>query len=199
MHISFKQAALALAIAAAGTAQAAPATYEIENAHTFPKFEVSHNGFSFHTGMFTKTAGKIVLDLEARTGSMDITVDTSAISTGIAPMEKFLVTKEFFNVEQFPTMSYRSTAVRAEGDHFVVDGELSLHGVTKPVSLHLEVNGYLPQSPFGDTRVGFSASAEIDRREFDLHYNAPVEGGGVVLGHKVQIALEVEAIKRADA
>jgi polyisoprenoid-binding protein YceI len=96
-------------------------------------------------------------------------------------------------------MTYRSTGVRVAGDHYVVDGELSLHGVTRRVPLVLEVNGYLPESPFGDTRVGFSATAEIDRRDFDLHWNGPVEGGGVVLGHKIQIQLEVEAVKRREA
>ncbi len=100
------------ALALAGAVQAAPAVYEIESVHTFPKFEVSHNGFSNHTGIFTKTTGKIIMDREAKTGSMEVVVDTSAISTGAPPMEKFLSAKEFFNVEQFPTMTYKGHAFR---------------------------------------------------------------------------------------
>jgi len=191
MHISFKQAALALAIAAAGTAQAAPATYEIENAHTFPKFEVSHNGFSFHTGMFTKTAGKIVLDLEARTGSMDITVDTSAISTGIAPMEKFLVTKEFFNVEQFPTMTYKGNRFRFEGDKLVaVDGELTLLGVTRPLSLTVThfLCGQHPRTK--KEECGANAVGQLKRSDYGMKAFLPI------IGDDIKLMIQTEAYKQ---
>jgi len=191
MHISFKQAALALAIAAAGTAQAAPATYEIENAHTFPKFEVSHNGFSFHTRMFTKTAGKIVLDLEARTGSMDITVDTSAISTGIAPMEKFLVTKEFFNVEQFPTMTYKGNRFRFEGDKLVaVDGELTLLGVTRPLSLTVThfLCGQHPRTK--KEECGANAVGQLKRSDYGMKAFLPI------IGDDIKLMIQTEAYKQ---
>jgi polyisoprenoid-binding protein YceI len=89
---------------------------------------------------------------------------------------------------------YRSTGIRAEGDGYVVDGELSLHGVTRQVPLQLEVNGFQPNTPFGDTRVGFSATAEIDRYDFGIEFNMVLEGGGLGLGRKVQITLEIEAV-----
>ena len=95
-------------------------------------------------------------------------------------------------------MTYRSTGIRADGDVWIVDGELSLHGVTRPVPLVLELHGFLPQSPFGDTRVGFSARGEINRDDFGINFNAPLEGGGVVVGNKIQISLEIEAVRRND-
>jgi polyisoprenoid-binding protein YceI len=94
-------------------------------------------------------------------------------------------------------MTFRSTGVRPAGDGFAVDGELSLHGHTRPLAVHVEVLGHLPATPFGDERLGLSATAEIDRRDFGLQWNAPVEGGGVVLGHKIQVTLDIEAIRRA--
>ena len=93
-------------------------------------------------------------------------------------------------------MTYRSTGVRPDGDDFVVDGELTLHGVTKAVPLHLEVNGFQAATPFGDTRAGFSATAEIDRRDFGVSFNGVLQGGNVVVGHKVTMALEIEASRQ---
>ena len=96
-------------------------------------------------------------------------------------------------------MTYRSTGVRAEGDGFVVDGELTLHGVTRPLSLEAELNGFQAGTPFGDTRVGFSARGTLDRRDFGIAFNIPLEGGGVVVGERVQLELEAEAILEAPA
>src|SRR5690606_11013179 len=104
---------------------------------------------------------------------VDAEIDLSSIDTNNGDRNAHVRSADFFDVEQFPAMRYRSTGIRPQGDGYVVDGELSLHGVTKPVALDLEVNGYLPQSPFGDTRVGFTATTEIDRRDFDLHWNGP--------------------------
>ena len=91
-------------------------------------------------------------------------------------------------------LTYRSTGIRLDGDDFVVDGELTLRGVTREVPLRLEIHGFQPETPFGDTRVGFTATAEIDRRDFGVSFGVALEGGGVGLGHKVQITLEIEAI-----
>jgi polyisoprenoid-binding protein YceI len=183
-------AALALACAC-GAAQATPFTYEIENAHTFPKFEVSHNGFSYHTGIFTKTTGKIVLDLEAKTGSMDITVDTSAISTGIAPMEKFLVSKEFFNVEQYPNMTYKGTRFRFEGDKLVgVDGELTLLGVTRPLSLTVThfLCGQHPRTK--KEECGANAVGQLKRSDYGMKAFLPI------IGDDIKLMIQTEAYKQ---
>ncbi len=91
-------------------------------------------------------------------------------------------------------MTYRSTALRADGDDLVLDGELTLHGVTRPVPLKLEVNGFQPNTPMGDSRVGFSATGELNRSDFGIAFNMPLDGGGVVVGEKVQLSIDVEAI-----
>ena len=100
--------------------------------------------------------------------------------------------------EQHPVMTYRSTGVRAVDNGFLVDGNLSLHGVTRPVTLALQLEGILASSPFGDTRAGFSATAEINRSDFDINFGI-ADTGGVGLGDKVQIALEVEAVLQTGA
>lgn len=174
-------------------------TWDIDPSHTEVAFAIRHLMVSKVRGTFNEFSGSFVVGDSLATSGVEAGIDLASIDTNNADRDAHLRNADFFDVANHPTMTYRSTGLRADGDDYVVDGELSLHGVTKPVSLHLEVIGYLPQSPFGDTRVGFSATAEIDRRDFDLHFNAPLEGGGVALGHKVQIALEVEAIKRSEA
>lgn len=174
-------------------------TWDVDPTHTEVAFVIRHLMVSKVRGQFNEFSGSFTVGGSLADSGVEAEVALGSIDTNHADRDAHVRSADFFDVDRFPTMTYRSTGVRAEGDHYVVDGDLSLHGVTKPVSLRLEVNGYLPESPFGDTRVGFSATAEIDRRDFDLHWNGPVEGGGVVLGHKVQIQLEVEAVKRPDA
>lgn len=172
-------------------------TWDLDPTHTEVGFVVRHLMVSKVRGRFTGFAGSFVVGDSLAESGVEAEIDLSTIDTGNTDRDAHVRSADFFEVERFPTMTYRSTGVRAAGDGYAVDGELSLHGVTKPVALDLEVNGFLPESPFGDTRVGFTATTEIDRRDFDLHWNGPVEGGGVLLGHKVQIVLEVEAIRRA--
>jgi len=105
---------------------------------------------------------------------------------------------DFFDVERYPLMTYRSTAVRPDRDGYVVEGELTLHGVTRPVALKLELNG-VSADPWGGTRAGFSATTEINRRDFGIDISMPLEGGGVVVGDKVTVSLEIEAALQAPA
>jgi polyisoprenoid-binding protein YceI len=173
-------------------------TWDIDTSHSEVAFVVRHLMVSKVRGQFNRFSGSFVVGESLLESSVTAEIDLGSIDTNHADRDAHLRSADFFAIEQFPTMSFRSTAVRADGDDYVVDGELSLHGVTRPVALRLEVLGYVPETPFGDTRVGFSASTEIDRRDFDLEWNAPVNGGGVVLCHKIQIALEIEAIHRAE-
>ena len=174
-------------------------TWDIDQTHTEVGFVIRHLMVSKVRGQFNQFSGSFTVGADLASSGVEAEIDMASIDTNNADRDAHVRSADFFDVEQFPNMTYRSTGIRQAGDGYVVDGELSLHGVTKPVALDLEVNGVLPESPFGDTRVGFTATAEIDRREFDLHWNGPVEGGGVILGHTVKIQLEVEAIKRVDA
>lgn len=172
-------------------------TWDIDPTHTEVSFVVRHLMVSKVRGQFNRFSGSFTVGPDLAASGVSAEIDLASIDTNHPDRDAHVRSADFFDVERFPTMTYRSTGVRAEGDGYVVEGELDLHGVTRPVPLALEVNGYLPESPFGDTRVGFTATAEIDRRDFDLHWNGPVEGGGVVIGNSVKIVLEVEAIKRS--
>jgi polyisoprenoid-binding protein YceI len=174
-------------------------SWDIDPTHTEVAFTIRHLMVSKVRGRFSSFSGSFEIAEDPAASRVETTVDLASIDTNHSDRDAHVRSADFFDVERYPAMTYRSTAVRPDGDRWVVDGELTLHGVTRPVPLALEVVGFVPTTPFGDSRVGFSATAEIDRRDFGLEWNAPVEGGGVVLGHKVQIALEIEAIRRADA
>lgn len=172
----------------------APGRWAIDVSHSEVGFSVRHLMVSKVRGRFTKFDGEIVLAEDPLASSANVTIDLASIDTSDEGRDAHLRGTDFFDVESHPTMTYRSTGVRPEGDGYVVDGELTLHGVTRPVPLKVEVNGFQPLTPFGDTRVGFSATGELDRKDFGIEFNIPLEGGGVVVGEKVKLALEVEAI-----
>jgi len=175
-------------------------TWSIDPVHSEVGFSIRHLMVSKIRGRFTGFEGTFVTAEDPVDSTLSATVDLASIDTANADRDAHVRSADFLDVEQYPTLTYRSTGIRPAGDHFVVDGELSLHGVTKQVPLDLEVHGFQPDSPFGDTRAGFTATAEIDRREFGIEFNLPLEGGGVGLGHKVQITLEIEAVlHEADA
>ena len=151
-------------------------TWTIDPVHSEVGFSVRHMMVSKVRGRFTSFSGEIVTGQEQR--------------------DAHIRSADFFDVENHPTMSYHSTGVRAHGDGYVVDGQLTLRGVTKDVPLALELNGFGPD-PYGGTRAGFTATAEISRSDFGITYNAAIEGGGVVVGDKVTIQLEIEAVLKA--
>ncbi len=176
-----------------------PGTWAIDPTHSEVGFSVRHLMVSKVKGKFTEFSGTFVTGENPLDSSVDATVVLSSVDTGNADRDAHLRSADFFEVEQHTTLTYRSTGVRFDGDEFVVDGELTLRGVTREVPLKLEIHGFQPTTPFGDTRAGFTATAEIDRRDFGVSFNMALEGGGVGLGNKVQITLEVEAILQAEA
>ena len=169
-------------------------TWVIDPDHSEIGFAVRHLMVSKVRGRFTKFHGQLVTGADPLHSSVQATVALSSIDTGNADRDAHVQSPDFFDVEQYPELSYRSTGIRQHRDGFVVDGELSLHGVTKSVPLTLEVNGFQAGTPFGDTRVGFSATTEINRDDFGITFNAALEGGGVLLASKIQVTLEIEAI-----
>jgi polyisoprenoid-binding protein YceI len=173
-------------------------TWDIDPTHSEVAFTVRHLMVSKVRGRFTRFSGSFVTGADPLDSSVQATIDLGSIDTANADRDAHIRSADFFDVEQHTELTFSSTGVRQEGDHFVVDGDLSLRGVTKPVSLQLEVNGFQPTTPFGDSRVGFSATTEINRDDFGVSFNAPLEGGGFVLGQKIQIHLEVEAILRTN-
>ena len=141
-------------------------------------------------------SGEIVTGADPLDSSVTAEIAMDSIVTGQEQRDAHIRSADFFDVENHPTMTYRSTGVRRHGDGYVVDGQLTLRGVTKDVPLALELNGFGPD-PYGGTRAGFTATAEISRSDFGVSYNAAIEGGGVVVSDKVTIQLEIEAVLKA--
>ncbi|GAA4615000.1 YceI family protein [Actinoallomurus liliacearum] len=173
-------------------------TWTIDAVHSDVSFAVRHLMVSKARGRFGSFEGRIVTGADPLDSSVTATIDLASIDTNNAQRDEHIRSADFFEVEKYPTMTYRSTGVRRDGDDYVVDGELTLKGVTRPVPLKLELNGFGPDpfasDPVKGARAGFTATGEIDRTEFGVTYNGPIPGGGVALGEKVQIVLEIEAV-----
>ncbi len=171
-------------------------TWDIDPVHSEVGFSVRHMMVSKVRGKFDKFSGQLVTAPDPLQSSVTAEIDLSSINTGQEQRDAHIRSADFFEVEKYPTMTYRSTGLHAEGDHYVLDGELTLKDVTKQVPLTLELNGFGPD-PFGGTRAGFTATGEINRRDFHVDFNAAMETGGVVVGDKVTLHLEIEAVLRA--
>lgn len=171
-------------------------TWTIDPVHSEVGFVVRHMMVSKVRGKFATFSGEIVTGQDPLGSSVTATIDLASISTGNDQRDAHIRSADFFEVETYPTMTYRSTGVRVDGDYYVLDGQLTLKGVTKDVPLRLELNGFGPDA-YGGTRAGFSATAEINRRDFGVDFNAAMETGGVVVSDKVTIELEIEAILSA--
>ncbi len=167
--------------------------WSIDPVHSEVGFSVRHMMVSKVRGRFTEFSGELVTGERPEESSVTAEISLSSINTGQEQRDAHIRSADFFEVETFPTMTYRSTGVRVENGDFVVDGDLTLKGVTKNVPLHLELNGFGPDA-FGGTRAGFTATAEINRRDFNVNFSAPMQNGGAVVADKITIHLEIEAV-----
>lgn len=168
-------------------------TWTIDPVHSEVGFSVRHMMVSKVRGKFASFAGELVTGDSPTDSSVTATIDLGSIDTGNEQRDGHIRSADFFDADNYPTMTYRSTAIRPRGDGFVVDGELTLKGVTKNVPLALELNGFGPDA-YGGTRAGFTGTTEINRQDFGVSFNAALEAGGVVVGDKVGIHLEIEAV-----
>jgi polyisoprenoid-binding protein YceI len=168
-------------------------TWTIDPVHSDVAFTVRHMMVSKVRGHFTRFEGELVLASDPVDSAVTATIDLRSIDTNNPQRDDDLRSANFLEIQTHPTMTYRSTSIRHSEDGFDVDGDLSLHGVTRQVPLALVVNGFT-RDPYGGTRAGFSATAEIDRKDFGITTNIPMDGGGVVIGDTIQIYIEIEAI-----
>jgi polyisoprenoid-binding protein YceI len=170
-------------------------TWEIDAVHSEISFVVRHLVVSKVRGRFDRFSGTIITDENPARSSATVTIDASSINTNEPNRDNHVRSADFLDVENFPNITFRSTAVRTEGRRFFVDGELTIRGTTRPVTLDVDVNGFTPD-PYGGTRAGFSASAEINRQDFGVSFNGPIPGSdnAMVLSDKVALTLEVEAV-----
>ena len=180
------------AISAAGLSATAFAadSYTLDSSHTFPRFEINHFGFSTHHGQFNKTAGKLVLDRAAKTGSIDITVQTASIGTGDPKLEEHLRSPDFFNVEKFPTMVYKAKTIKFNGNvPASAEGELTLLGVTRPLTLTISRVVCAPHPFYKKEDCGAEVSGTLKRSDFGMNKYVPA------VGDEVTLRIQVEAIR----
>jgi polyisoprenoid-binding protein YceI len=170
-------------------------TWDIDASHSDVSFTVRHMMVSKVRGRFGKFSGEIVTGENLADSSVTATIDATSIDTNNEQRDGHIRSADFFDVENHPEWTFRSTALRVDGEDLSLDGELTLKGVTRPVTLALEVNGFGPDA-WGGTRAGFSASTAIDRNDFGVDIKMPLDGGGVVVGDKIQIHLEIEGVLR---
>ncbi|CAN5291142.1 YceI family protein [soil metagenome] len=170
-------------------------TWAIDPTHSSIGFSVRHLVVSKVRGTFGNFSGAVTV---AEDGSPSVTaeIDVASVSTGNEQREGHLKSADFFDVEKYPTASFRSTGVQSKGDDYVLDGEFTLKGVTKPISLALEFNGVNPGMGHGEV-AGFEATVVLNRKDFGIDIDMPLETGGAVVGDKVTITLEIEALKQA--
>ena len=168
-------------------------TWSIDPVHSEVGFAARHMMVSKVRGRFRTFSGQLVTGENPLDSSVTAEIDMSSIDTGNEQRDGHIRSADFFEVENHPTMTYRSTGVRRNGDGFILDGELTIKGVTRQVPLSLELNGFGPD-PYGGTRAGFSATGEINRSDFGVSFNAVMETGGAVVSDKITLHLEIEAV-----
>lgn len=185
-----KMIAAAVVVAASGTAAAAD-TYVIDPTHTYPMFEISHLGFSTMRGGFNKTEGRIVLDTTKKTGSIDITIDATSLTTPVPKLDEHLKNEDFFEVAKYPTITFKSDQLAFEGDTLQsVTGDLSMHGVTRPVTLTVTHFACKEHPMLKKPHCGADAEVTIQRSEWGISAYSPA------VGEDVQLKIQVEATKQ---
>jgi polyisoprenoid-binding protein YceI len=174
----------------------APGTYEIDPAHTHVGFVARHLMAAKVRGRFTHVSGTITVAEDPLASSVTVEVPTASVDTGIPDRDNHLRSADFFDVERFPVMRFRSTGLHYEGgDRFRLDGELTIRDVTRPVALDVTYGG-LVRDPWGGERIVFSAEGEVDREDFGLRWNRVLESGGLLVGKTAKIEIEVEAVRK---
>ncbi len=174
--------------------------WNIDLAHSGVTFSIRHMVVSRVRGRFAKFDGVVTLDDDDLTrSSVEATVDASSIDTGTEQRDAHLKSADFFDVEKYPTLSFRSTRVEKLADDRVrVVGELTIRDVTREIAFDVESGGRA-KDPWGNERVGFVATATLDRKDFGLKWNQALEAGGVLVGDRVDIELDVQAVRTAAA
>ena len=190
---SFKQLAAALAFAsvAAGSALAAPVTYNVDSSHTFPRFSYSHFGLSTQLSSFSNTSGKVVFDAEAKKGSVDIAIDMKSVSTGFADFNEHIQGEDFLDTAKFPKATFKSTKVNfQDGKPASIEGQLTIKGVSKAVTLTVTSFQAMAHPMLKKDAIGANAFTVIKRSEFNAGKYAPY------VGDEVRIEIALEAIQK---
>src|ERR1022692_4483102 len=168
-------------------------TWNIDPVHSEVGFSVRHMMVSKVRGKFTTFSGQLITGENPLDSSVTAEIDLGSIDTGNEQRDGHVRSADFFDADKHPKMTYRSTGVRAEDGDYVLEGELTIKDITKSVPLKLELGGFGPDA-YGGTRAGFTATGEINRKEFGVNFDAPMQNGGAVVSDKVTLNLEIEAV-----
>ncbi|HEX4830441.1 MAG TPA: YceI family protein [Trebonia sp.] len=173
-------------------------TWEIDPVHSEVSFTVRHMAVSKVRGRFDKFAGTFVTAEDPLASTVNVTVDANSINTNNEQRDGHVRSADFFEVENHPTWTFVSTGIKPDGDDYLLEGDLTIRGITKPATFKLEFGGIGPDA-YGGTRAGFTASTEITRKDYGVSFNGPIPGlpGHTILSEKVGVNLEIEAVLQA--
>ena len=184
-------AALILATVAAAPALAAPETFAVDSTHTFPRFSYNHLGYSIQMSRFDKATGTVTLDKAAKTAAVDIVIDTKSVNTGSATFNEHIQGEDFLDTAKYPTATFKSTKVNFEGDKPAsIEGNLTLKGITKPVTLTVTSFHAMPHPMMKKDAIGANATTKVKRTDFNMGKNVPY------VGDEVTIDIAIEAVKQ---
>lgn len=172
-------------------------TYDIDPSHSSAQFSVRHLMLSNVKGEFTELSGFITYDPKNLSASrIEATIDANTISTRDAKRDEHLKSADFFDTAQYPTLTFKSTQFRNANGRLLVTGDLTMHGVTRQVTLDVEGAGVEVKDPWGQTRIGATATTKINRKDWGITWNKGLDSGGVMVGDEITITLDIEAVKR---
>jgi polyisoprenoid-binding protein YceI len=171
-----------------------PGTWNVDQAHSAISFSARHLMISKVRGRFESFSGTITVAEDPLHSSVNAVADTKSVTTGDESRDVHLRSADFFDVDSYPELSFVSTGIEQDGDDFRLAGLLTVKDITKPVVFDLEFDG-VSTDPWGNTKAGFSAETEINRKDFGLEWNVALEAGGVLVGDKVKIQLDIQAVK----
>jgi len=171
-----------------------PGIWNIDPSHTAVTFVARHLVITKVRGKFGEVTGALTIAEDKLSSTVEASIGMASVTTGDDGRDEHLKSADFFDVETYPTMTFVSTGIRGDGAEYVLTGDLSIKGVSKSVELDLEFEGVSPD-PWGGTRVGFSATGEINRRDFGLNFDVKLDTGGALVSEKIKIEIEAQAVK----
>jgi polyisoprenoid-binding protein YceI len=174
--------------------QLEPGSWKVDTSHSSVEFTARHLMVAKVRGQFTSFRGTLQIAEDRLQSSLEASVDLASVETHDEKRDGHLRSADFFDVENHPEMTLISTGIRPDGEDYVLSADVTVRGVTRPVEFHLEFNG-VERDPWGGTRAGFTATTEVNRKDWGLEWNVPLDGGGLLVSDKVKITLEVEAVK----
>src|SRR4051794_26933807 len=177
------------------TAAPAVTRWKVDAAHTLAEFSAKHLMITTVKGRFGSIEGDLIIDAaDLGNSTVTLSIDTASLNTGDVNRDGHLRSADFFDVERFPAITFRSTRIEPRGDDaYRVSGDLTIRGVTQPVTLDVELDGEA-QDPWGGTRRSYTAEAKLNRKDFGLTWNVALESGGVLVGEQVKVAVHLQAV-----